>query len=524
MKYTPLLLLFLVFACSKNDPPVDNPLTLSANSLSLSGSAGSTNTFSVNTNGAWTATVSPDGILQLSPSSGTGTTNVTVTALQANTASSARNITITIRAGNSTQQLVVTQNQISQNWKNFLFGYSADEAIYKTILNPDGSMLHVGFVFGTGDGFPQFKGTRDMLLFKTDDQGKVLWSKTYGGEGEEFLYSCLRVDGGYLLAGYTTSTTGDFPPGKGSEDAILMKIDETGNIVWVKRFGGRDADTFFDLCQTADKKIYAVGRSGSLDGDLPISTVSKFWDIWVAKFDLNGNLLQSLVFGNKDADAGIDIEVNAANEIFVTGALGGSSYEVTDNFPLAAGSNDFVVMKLDPQGKMLWNSVAGSDSYDQGTALLPLDDGGVVVNILVNGQGFAGTNSLGGQDGVVVRYDKDGKLLWQKRMGGSGDDIVDNISKSGTDKFVVVGYSKSMIGNPSGTRSNFDGWIFQMNLSGVVEWQESYGGSADDYLYSIIPGPNNRIYFSGRSLSNDLPGTVFGGGGLADAWYGYLVR
>ncbi|MGB4772545.1 MAG: hypothetical protein WBP58_13845 [Chitinophagaceae bacterium] len=426
--------------------------------------------------------------------------------------------------GNTTQQIVVTQDPISQNWKNFLIAESNEEAIFKSILNPDGSMLHVGFMFGTGTAYPLYKGDRDMLLVKTNDQGKILWSKTYGGEADDLLYSCLKVDGGYLVVGYTRSNTGDFPASKGGEDAILMKIDENGNMLWVKRIGGRDTDSFFEFCLTKDNNIYAVGRSASLEGDLPVGTVPKSLDIWIAKFDLSGNLLQSLVFGNKSNDQGYDIEVNTANEIFVTGPVGSSSADATDNFPTTTNSDDFFVMKLDQQGKMVWNRVAGSEGVDYGTALLPLDDGGVVTNVLLRGQSYPGTNSLGGVDGLVVRYNRDGQLLWQKRIGGAGDDIVDNISKSGSDKFVVVGYSNSILGNTSGIRANYDGWIFQMNLSGGVEWQELYGGSGDDYLYSIVPGPNNRIYFSGRSFSPNLPGTIYGGGSFSDGWYGYLVR
>jgi hypothetical protein len=261
-----------------------------------------------------------------------------------------------------------------------------------------------------------------------------------------------------------------------------------------------------------------------VDGNLPVGTGLKGTEIWVAKFDLDGNLLQSLVYGNLDNDQGFDIEINAANEIFVTGTLRYSVSDPSNNFPVAKNESDFFLMKLDPQGKMLWNKVAGGVGPDQGTALLPLNDGGVITNIFVGSLDFPGTANLGGMDGLVIRYDKDGQLLWQKRVGGLGDDIIDNITKSGNDKFVVAGYSKSIIGNNSGTRLTYDGWIFQMNFSGVMEWQEFYGGSGDDYVFSVIPGPNNRVYFSGRSFSPNLPGTVYGGGNLSDSWYGYLVR
>lgn len=524
MKFTPLLLLLLIFGCSKNEPAADRSLTLSANSIRLGGTVGSTNTFSVTTNGSWTATASPGGIIQVSPSSGTGTSNLTITVLQANTSSGARTITITVSVGNTTQQIVVTQDPVNQNWKNFLVGNNGDEAIYKSILNQDGSMLHVGYEYGSGAAYPNNKGDKDMLLIKTDNQGKVVWSKTYGGTDEDILYSCLSVSGGYLVTGHTRSNSGDFTGSKGGIDAVLMKIDENGNIVWMKRFGGSREDAFFEFCLSADAKLYAVGKSESIDGDLPLSTGLKALEIWVAKFDLNGNLLQSLVFGNRNSDQGFDIEINAGNELFVTGIVQSSVSDVSNDFPLTSAESNFFVMKLDPQGKMIWNKAAGGGGPDQGTALLPLDDGGVVTNVFVGSQDFPGTTSLGGTDGLVIRYNKDGQLLWQKRVGGVGDDAIDNISKSGSDKFVVAGYSKSIADNNSSTRSTYDGWVFQMNLSGVMEWQEFTGGSSDDFVYSVIPGPNSRVYFSGKSLSPNLPGTVYGGGNLADGWYGYIVK
>ncbi len=528
MKYIHLfsaIFILTALGCGKSDLPEESQLTLSSTTLSLAGNAGAKDTISITANGPWTVTANPSGIVTLSPSSGSGNGNVVVTVVQANTSSSPRTVTLTFTSGTSTQQAVLTQFPAGIDANVLLFGFGSDEAIFKTIRTPDSGMLHVGFVYGASVGFPDYKGDYDMLIFKTNDKGEKQWARTLGGESRDIAFSCVYFSNAYYILGYTSSTTGDFSTSKGGDDAILIKMDLNGNPQWMKRFGGTNNDALFELALSSDQKIYAIGRSSSNDGDVPMGVSSKVQDIWMAKFDPNGQLLQSHTYGNMGNDQGFDIEVDASNNIFVTGVLGFTDLNSSpaNDFDLSHGDEDAFIMKLNAQGQKLWSKTIGGGGKDQGTSVALTSDGGVMANVQLNSQDVAGTNNLGGADGLVIRYNSTGQMSWQTRIGGSGDDKIEEIISLGNGKYMSSGSSTSNFFDASKPNGNADGWVCLMNDSGGIEWQSSFGGTKDDFIYCVIPSGNNKYYFSGKTQSQDIPGTNFGGG-IDDAWYGSFVK
>lgn len=122
-----------------------------------------------------------------------------------------------------------------------MYGGQENEYGLSVMQSADGNFVVGGFTESHGAGI------RDMLLFKVDDTGDTLWTRTYGGESIDAAMATKATDdGGYVLAGYT------FSYGAGSSDVYVIRTDSVGNVIWQKTFGGTLNDIGHDVIQTTD--------------------------------------------------------------------------------------------------------------------------------------------------------------------------------------------------------------------------------------------------------------------------------
>jgi len=131
--------------------------------------------------------------------------------------------------------------------------------------------------------------TRVTWIIKLDNKGNLLWKKIYGKSGEKWPNSIIQTaDGGYVLAGCTS---------KGYEcesDAWIIKLDSEGNKIWEKTYGGNNYDGVNSIIQTTDGSYAAAGynRSKGAGG----------MDLWLINLDNQGNFLWDRTYGGSDND------------------------------------------------------------------------------------------------------------------------------------------------------------------------------------------------------------------------------
>lgn len=123
-------------------------------------------------------------------------------------------------------------------------------------------------------GFSQpFVKTSDVWIFKLDNQGNIVWEKTYGGDKHDGAFSIIKTtDGGYAIAGYTYSK------GVDGHEAWIIKLDNNGNIIWDKAYGGREVQCAYSIIQTTDGG-YAIVGTGLNN------------NTFILKLDSEGNLI-----------------------------------------------------------------------------------------------------------------------------------------------------------------------------------------------------------------------------------------
>lgn len=130
-------------------------------------------------------------------------------------------------------------------------------------------------------------GSRDAWLVSIDKQGNEQWNKTYGWGGYEFNAYVSDIEEGYIIAGYSEVT----PVGEGN--AYIIKTDKNGNEVWNKTHGGHGIESIGDITKTNDGYIL-VGSTETYDVGL--------FDAWLLKVDKNGNEIWNKSFGGRGRD------------------------------------------------------------------------------------------------------------------------------------------------------------------------------------------------------------------------------
>ena len=175
-------------------------------------------------------------------------------------------------------------------------GMSNDEG-HSLLQTSDSGYIIAGHTHSFG------AGSQDVYLLKTDSNGDTLWTKTFGGTGNDAGFSIDKTgDGGYIIVGTTTSF------GAGANDVYIIKIDSVGNAIWTKTYGGIDGDIGTTVKQTIDGGYIITGYS----------TVGS-QDVYLVKTDALGNIIWTKTYGGSGIDQGNSLELTIAGGYIILG-------------------------------------------------------------------------------------------------------------------------------------------------------------------------------------------------------------
>ncbi len=301
------------------------------------------------------------------------------------------------------------------------------------------------------------------------------FEKTFGGSDFDFGNDVQPTpDGGFAVAGYTKSF------GNGSYDAYLIKTDASGNKVWAKTFGGAALDGANALQITDDGNWMITGSTQSAGAGKS--------DVWLLETDDQGALLLNKTFGGPDNDEGTAIIKTPDGGFLIVGN--------TQSF--GAGGSDIWMIKTDAHGNKIWDRTFGRSGDDFGYGVKAANDGFVVV-------GATKSMGQGGFDLYVLKTDFNGRLLWERVLGGTLDDKGFDVAVTALNNIVVCGFTQS--GAPGNVA---DGWLLKLGSNGSTLWQKTFGGDATDEFYSVQILAENGLILAGYSDSY--------GQGSGDMW------
>jgi gliding motility-associated-like protein len=233
----------------------------------------------------------------------------------------------------------------NQLWQVTLGG-SADDQCFSARATPDGGVIAAGTVQSSdGDVAGLSHGLFDYMVVKIDASGAVQWKKTYGGSGYDQGW-CVQLtpDGGYVVAGRSSSHDGDVSGNHGAEDYWILKLTSAGAIQWQKSYGGTKNEEPFYIQNTADGGFVLTGSAESNDGDVGCNSGDK--DVWILKIDGSGNKQWSKVLGGSAHDESLAIQPLTDGSFIV--AANTCSLDIPGNHPRGSTGTcgDYWIVKL----------------------------------------------------------------------------------------------------------------------------------------------------------------------------------
>ncbi|SHM91607.1 hypothetical protein [Polaribacter sp. KT 15] len=153
-------------------------------------------------------------------------------------------------------------------WEKSFGGSEIDEARAITATN-DGNFLIVGDTRSNDKNVSTNNGAADIWVLKISTDGNLIWEKTIGASNFDVARAITKTkDNGFLIAGSSRSLDNGFE-NKGQNDALIIKINNNGELLWQQTFGGSKIDFLYDITVLNNASIIAVGESNSFDKDIP---------------------------------------------------------------------------------------------------------------------------------------------------------------------------------------------------------------------------------------------------------------
>ena len=355
-------------------------------------------------------------------------------------------------------------------------------------------------------------GVEDYWIVRLDSMRNIIWQRCLGGSDFDFAQSIVQTsDDGFIVAGWSASDDGDVSGNHGAYDYWIVKLDSGGNIVWQKPFGGTGWDLGTSVQQTTDGGYIVAGSSHSHDGD--VTDHRGRYDYWILKLDSAGNLLWQKSIGGTRDDYANSVQQTTDGGFIVAGQSDSYDGDVTGNH----GNSDFWIVKLNSEGNLIWQKSYGGSNDEDAYSIQQATDGGfIVAGWTASTDGDVSGYHGGLNDYWVIRLDTNGNLIWQKTLGGSGDDIARSVRETKDGGFIVAGWSNSKDGDVSQNNGYDDYWIVKLDRLGNLIWQKSLGGTLTDQGYCIENTNDNGFIVAGEASSDD--DDVSGNHGEDDYW------
>jgi len=345
-----------------------------------------------------------------------------------------------------------------QRWER-TYGGTADEEGYSVQQTSDGGYIVAGGTNSFGNGY-------QVYLVKTNASGDTLWTRTYGGAGDDRGRSVQQTsDTGYIVAGWT----GSF--GNGMQ-VYIIKTNASGDLLWSRTYGGSSDDRGRSVQQTSDGGYIVAGWTSS-NGIIG--------QVYLVKTNASGDTLWSGTYGGSSDEEGYSVQQTSDTGYIVAGTTGsfGNGWQV-------------YLIKTNASGDTLWTRHYGGAVDDRGRSVRQTSDSGYIVAGM--------TTSFGAYEQVyIIKTNASGDTLWTRNYGGAGWDWGYSVQQTSDGGYIVAGESASF-------GDYYQVYLIRTNASGVTLWTKTYGGTNVDRGYSVQQTTDMGYIIAGGTYS-------FGAGG-----------
>ncbi|MBC8173527.1 MAG: T9SS type A sorting domain-containing protein, partial [Chitinophagales bacterium] len=365
----------------------------------------------------------------------------------------------------------------------------------------------------------------DYWVVKLDSVGNIIWENTIGsGKNDELNSIQTTQDGGFILGGISNSNANHDKTDAliAKEDYWAVKLDSLGNVEWDNALGGIDEDYLLTAFQLSDGGFILGGYSNSdnfMTSDKAEDNLGSF-DFWIVKLNSEGVIEWENTIGGEHLDYFESLIPVADGFILGGHSRSAISSDKTQN-PIGGFEYDYWIVKIDLEGNVIWDKTIGGTGEESFNSITATSDGGYMIGgtSVSPISGDKTENNIGAEDFWIVKLDSLGDVEWDKTIGGTGYDILESIFQV-EESFILAGYSDS---DASGNKSensfgDDDFWVVRINALGEVEWDKTIGGTDDDRLLDAIKINDSEYILAGYSLSDASGLKTEGNNGSWDYW------
>lgn len=334
----------------------------------------------------------------------------------------------------------------------------------------------------------------------------VAWTRQFGTAGNEAVRAIATdgVDNVYVVGDTDGALPGQTSAGR--FDVFIRKYNPNGDIIWTRQFGTAGND-FVGLIgggiAVGGEGVYVGGFT---NGTFPGQTSAGGFDAFLRKYDIDGTELWTHQFGTPGFDDIHDVAVDDDNGVYVAGSVVGQLPGQT----WAGGSDDYV-RKYNSEGAIVWTRQAGTAAFEHFNAIA-VDHFGIYAVGHTDGT-QPGQVSAGGFDAYTRRYNRNGQLVWTRQFGTAAFDIALSVDADDGGIYVVGGTEGALPGQTSaGSR---DAFVRKYNPGGHQMWTRQFGTLGFDQAIGV--SSNGLDLAVSGAVSGALPGQTYAGG-IRDAF------
>lgn len=331
------------------------------------------------------------------------------------------------------------------------FGTIANDYATGIARDPSGNVVISGYTSGDFDG-PNAGGT-DVFIAKYDANGTATYKDQFGTIADDFGHGvAVDPNGNIFVAGTTRGDLDGTSPG--GYDLFVAKYDGGGR-AWIRQLGTTVDEFGSEPATDPSGNVYVTGYTfGGLDGNTNVGMS----DMVLVKYNASGVKQWTRQLGSASFDSGNAVAIDASGYIYVVGE---ASADFDGN--TSAGGQDVVLAKYTDTGVKHFTRQLGTTTNDVGYGITTDPSGNVYVTGNSSG-GLDGNTSAGGQDVVVVKYALNGVKQWTRQVGTAVADGGTGIAVSGAELVVVGGTAGALDGNTSS--GGYDGVIVKYQQDG----------------------------------------------------------
>jgi hypothetical protein len=407
------------------------------------------------------------------------------------------------------------------------FGDESRQLAHGLTTDSDGNAIVIGDFWGSidfGRSKLTSAGDRDIFIAKFNGLGICLWSRRYGDQFEQVGVGVdTNASGSIFIAGCFNGSL-DFGGvalvSRGRYNVALAKLDNDGRHLWSKSFGDSQYHVAECIAVAPEGWVAIAGRfQGSVDfGGGDLKSESAQTDIFLATFSSDGELIWAKRMGGKYEQQTRSIAIDADGNIGLAGVFKGSisfgDLSLREEHP-----TDYCgfLAKFDHLGNALWCKRFGDPSVEQGSVVsFDRANGDVLTAGFMRNKLPRGTSNGSSSVCLFARYDPSGVLRWSKAFGTQA--TATSLSVAADGRVLLTGYFQGTIDLGLGalvSAGGYDVYAAMFNSDGSTRWAQRYGDERHQFLINGAHGRDSSIILAGS-----FHGTIdFGTGALVASGY-----